>query len=139
MREVFSSINTSEVNLRRTLLEGADIPTFVRNEDLSSLASLLIGAFHPALCVVNDEQYEKAMALLRTIPPQPPAEEEWQCPACKVWVSREFTACWNCETSRVEPPSEGWQCQKCNESVPNTFDVCWNCETPRPEDPQPSL
>ncbi|MDB6138276.1 MAG: hypothetical protein JWO94_1348 [Verrucomicrobiaceae bacterium] len=106
MREVFSSMDTSAVNLRRTLLEDAGIATFVRNEDLSSLTSQLIGFFHPALCVVNDRDFAQAMVILRTLGTGDADGEVWQCPVCNESVPGTFAVCWKCETPRTEdfPP-----------------------------------
>lgn len=134
MIEVFASISSAEVGVRRAMLEEAGIPTFVRNEALSVLTNGFAAPFQPALCVINEEDYAEAMVLLRTLGgPIEPVKTEWQCPGCKERVLNDFAFCWNCETRRPETPSEGWQCPGCNESVPNTFDVCWKCETVRPD------
>ena len=99
MREVFANLSSAEVNLRRTMLEDAGIPTFVRNEALSLLTNAFIGPFQPALCVVDDDQYDEAMTVLRALQ-EPQAGADWVCPGCQEVVPGSFDSCWKCETVR---------------------------------------
>ncbi len=61
------------------------------------------GIFFPQLCVVNDEDYDRAISLILEIRDGTPV---------------------------VLPE---WICSKCEESVPGGFDLCWKCGTDRTE------
>lgn len=101
MKEVFASLDSTEVQLRRAILEDEGIPTFVRNEALSQLANAFIGAFQASLCVMKDEDYDRATALLRAIKAGV-AGPDWLCPQCKEPVPASFNSCWNCETANPD-------------------------------------
>ena len=103
MKEVFVHHDPTIVGFKKSILEGAGIDCFIRNENTS--ATLGAGAFglvqspvfDPALCIVEDQRYDEAMVLLKA------AEE-------------------------VPPVIRGdWRCLKCGESVPGNFPTCWNC------------
>ncbi|MCW1885342.1 DUF2007 domain-containing protein [Luteolibacter flavescens] len=83
----------------QAVLEGAGIPTFIRNESLAHL-EVPIPTFCPALCVVEDGDYERAMQLLH----------ESEAEAAKASI-------------------EDCTCGKCGETNPHSFDICWNCGT----------
>lgn len=112
MNEVFRHSDSALVGLYQSVLEDAGLPTFVRNSDTQqALVGSLVAAilplpeFWPVLCVVDDDDYEEAMALLRSTPssdslPQP----EWTCPQCGESVPPHFAVCWNC--GRVSIPPE---------------------------------
>lgn len=104
MRELYTSIDSSRIGFYKSVLDEAGIPCFIQNETTSQLVNMLAMVFQPTLCIINDEQYEQALALLRPLHDQAPplSEEEWTCPACK-------------------------------ESNPATFDLCWKCQAARPE------
>lgn len=101
MKEVFAHLSAAEVNVRRALLEDAGIHTFVRNEALSTLTNPLIGPFQPSLCVVNDEDFDQAMSILRSMN-APSSAADWTCPQCKELVPGAFDSCWNCQTMKPE-------------------------------------
>ena len=99
MIDVYSSLSSADMNVRRAMLEEAGIPTFVRNEALSLLTNPLIQPFQPALCVVNDEDAAQALALIRHLKDAPQGLD-WSCPKCQESVPAAFDSCWNCESSR---------------------------------------
>jgi hypothetical protein len=97
MKEVFTSIDATEVQLRKAMLDEEGIPSFVRNEALSQLANALVGSFQASLCVMNNEDYERALTVLRAL--KSTAEgPDWICPQCNESVPASFDSCWNCET-----------------------------------------
>lgn len=98
MKELFRERELSQISFYQIVLEGRGIPTFIRNENLSCTEGVSIPDFFPALCVVNDEDYEPAMALIR----QHLTESEQQS-------SQEIT------------------CTECGEISPGNFDSCWSC------------
>ena len=101
MIEVFASISSAEVGVRRAMLEEAGIPTFVGNEALSVLTNGFAAPFQPALCVINEEDYAEAMNVLRTLT-APQVRDDWHCPKCEEWVPNTFDSCWKCETVRPD-------------------------------------
>lgn len=100
MKEIFRDSDHSKVALCQSILEAEGIKTFLRNEHLSSTEAL-IPVFYPALCVVNEAEYEQAVEVLRL----------------------RFQA----DQERVELPDVN--CPNCQEENPATFDVCWSCQT----------
>jgi hypothetical protein len=90
----------------KSLLEDAGIACFIRNlhtqQSLFGLAMAVLPLpdFIPALCVVNDEDYAEAMAILES-----PCDSgaDWKCSACGEAVPAELTACWSCQSPRNEP------------------------------------
>lgn len=84
--------------LFKSVLDQSGIQTFIRN-DLSNngLTEMPSGLFFPTLCVVNDEDYDLAMEILKPIdangtPPGP----DWMCPQCAAEVPGNFDSCWQC-------------------------------------------
>jgi hypothetical protein len=103
MTEVFVHADFTRVGHCKAILEEAGIPCFVRNENTQNLlAGLPDPMCHPALCVTNDSDAERALDLLRD------------------FREAELTT------------APDWKCPQCGESVPGNFDSCWKCETPRP-------
>jgi hypothetical protein len=101
MREVFSSPDVTKVDYYKSVLDEAGISSFIRNENASSIG--LVGPmFFPALCIIEDLDYDIAIRVLK---------------------SRQYT-----ETSVVAD----WTCPSCSEKNPANFEICWNCNTPRP-------
>ena len=105
MKEVLVHHDPTVVGLHKSILEGAGIACFIRNENTSAaLGAGCFGlvqspVFDPVLCIVDDERYDEAMALLKG-------------PAISGAV-----------------PRTEWRCAKCGEMVPGNFDVCWNCSS----------
>src|SRR4051794_16589930 len=104
MREVFVHQDHARVGFYKSILDQADIPNFVRNElSNNSLSELPSPIFFPALCVVNGEDYDRAMQILREISETPPAQTpEWRCQSCSEEVPGTFDSCWSCGKVRVE-------------------------------------
>ena len=105
MKELFRERDFSIVGYYQSVLESEGIATFVRNQNATTMmgTEIPIPEFFPALCVVNDEDYDKAMAIIKD----------------------------RHESNNQAAGSEEWACPSCNESNPGNFDICWSCETPR--------
>jgi hypothetical protein len=97
MKELYRDRHLVQISRFQALLEAAGLPTFIRNEALSQ-AEAPIPTFMPALCVVNDADYDQAVAIIRDTIRQ--AEEspatERPCPVCKEMNPGSFEICWNC-------------------------------------------
>ena len=67
MKELFRERDYTRIGFYQSMLESEGIPTFVRNQDLVTMTTdIPIPEFFPALCVVNDEDYEVALEVLRS-------------------------------------------------------------------------
>ena len=114
MKEVFVHHDPTVVGLQKSILEGAGIDCFIRNENTS--ATLGAGAFglvqspifDPVLCILDDERYDEATALLREAgtPPAVP-RPDWPCPKCGETVPGNFDTCWNCSGGERGADSDG--------------------------------
>ena len=103
MKEVFVHHDPTVVGFQKSILEEAGIACFIRNENTSaSLGAGFFGLvqspiFDPVLCIVDDERYEEAMALLKSAAtPSPVTRSDWRCPKCGEIVPGNFETCWNC-------------------------------------------
>jgi hypothetical protein len=109
MKEVFVHHDPGVVGLRKSILDQAGIACFIRNEYTSaSLGSGIFGivqspVFDPVLCILDDERYDEALALLGggTAPPPLP-RADWQCAKCGETVPGNFAVCWNCASANRE-------------------------------------
>ena len=104
MRELYTSMDSTRIGFYKSVLDEAGIPCFIQNETTSQLVNMLAMVFQPTLCIINDEQYEQALALLK-----PHHEvgsimtaEEWLCPCCKESNPASFDLCWNCQAAKPE-------------------------------------
>jgi Putative prokaryotic signal transducing protein len=106
MREVSVHRDPAIVGYHKSILEGAGIPCFIRNEHTS--ASLGAGfldlvqsqVFDPVLCVMDDDLYDAAVELLRgSIAAVTLDQADWSCGVCHEIVPGNFAACWNCPES----------------------------------------
>jgi hypothetical protein len=101
VREVFTSQDFTQVGYYKSILDEAGISSFIRNENGGN--PMMSGAmFLPALCIVQDADYDEAVRILK---------------------SRQFQ-----ETAG----GADWACPACSEKNPSNFELCWNCNSPRP-------
>ena len=100
MKELFRDPDVTRVGFFQSILESENIPTMIRNRDLTSsgITGMPIPEFYPALCVMNDEDYPRAVQIIR--------EQV---------------------TLNGGPAGEEIRCATCGEINPGTFDVCWSC------------
>ncbi len=111
MREVFVHQDTARVGHYKSILDANGITSFIRNElSNNSLAEMPAGIFFPALCVVNDDDYERALELLRAVhKPEPNDAPDWKCGGCGEEVPGTFDHCWKCgaaETEKLPAPQQ---------------------------------
>lgn len=102
MKEVFAHPDSTRVGYCRSLLEGAGIPCFIRNEHSNHFFTAIpVPAFYPTLCVNNDEDLGNALSLVASaLSPADPDGSDWQCPMCDETVPPGFDICWNCESGK---------------------------------------
>lgn len=103
MKAVFTDREPARVGYFQSVLDNAGILTYVRNQVTNTtVAEMPSGIFFPSLCVVNDEDYDRAIALILEVRDGTPAN------------------------------LPEWTCDSCGESVPGGFDICWRCGAERP-------
>lgn len=104
MREVFVNQDHARVGYYKSVLDQAGIPNFVRNQDSNnSMTDMPSPLFFPALCVLHDDDYDRAMEILGEIYYAPPVQApEWRCSQCAEEVPGNFDSCWQCGALRQD-------------------------------------
>jgi len=93
MELIFRHENNVLVNHAKNILENENIKVVLKNEHAST-------GMHPQfmyleLWVQNDEDIEKAQALINTMESNVNGEE-WSCEKCNETNDGSFEICWNC-------------------------------------------
>jgi hypothetical protein len=100
MKELFRERDYTKVGYFESVLEAEGIPTIVRNKHLtmSGLTEIPIPEFFPALCVIEDADYERAMEIIRRhlTENSEGADREVTCPSCGEANPGNFDICWAC-------------------------------------------
>lgn len=106
MRQVFVNQDHARVGYYKSILDQAGIPNFVRNEDShNSITEMPSPIFFPALCVLHDEDYDRAMEILGEIYRAPASTEpDWRCSQCGEECPDTFDSCWKCGAARFDTP-----------------------------------
>lgn len=103
MKELFREQDITRVTYWGSVLEAAGIPTHIRNQYLtgSGLTEIPIAEFFPALCVINEDDYERAMETIRRTREENEkgSETEIACPSCSELNPGNFEVCWSCGES----------------------------------------
>ena len=100
MIEIFRHANLIKVSIYQRALEEQGIATLIKNETIA-MTEIPIPVFYPALCIMNDEDHAKALAIL------------------KEKITKEET-----ESNSPDIP-----CPSCTESNPANFETCWSCSS----------
>lgn len=101
MKELYTNMDSSRIGLYKSILDEAGIASYIQNENTAQLVNMISPIFQPTLCIVDDDRYDEAVALLKPLNYK--------------------------ETSELPD----WTCAQCSESNPGSFEVCWNCENER--------
>lgn len=100
MKELFRHRDPTVIHHYKTLLEVADIPIIVRNEvlQMSGITEIPIPEFYPNICVMNDEDYDRARTILKEAmtEQQTASGEDTACPNCKEPNPGNFEVCYLC-------------------------------------------
>ena len=103
MIEIYRHYDHARVGLLESLLKGQGIEVHMRNMHAATgITEIPIPEFYPRLCVLKEEDVERAVALLQQF-----------------------------EEDEKRPLGEDWLCQKCGEKVPDSMGECWSCQAPR--------
>ena len=92
---------SADQEMLKTLLDEANIPCMIRNENLSTaLGALPLAEGAPEIWIQNDEDYPRAQEI---VDGWRQAEIEnhgpWVC-RCGETIEGQFTSCWNCGKER---------------------------------------
>lgn len=98
MKPVFSSADAMQLGFLRSALEEAGIATYLQNEySHNVLSAVPIDLFKPTLYVANDDDYERAVTLVKDVTrPKHSGGKDWTCPQCGEDIPGNFEMCWNC-------------------------------------------
>ncbi len=78
MKELYRERDYSIVGYHQSILEAEGIPTIVRNRDLVGMTTEVpIPDMFPALCVVDDADYERALEILKEAAPPEGGRQEY--------------------------------------------------------------
>ncbi|RYD27721.1 MAG: DUF2007 domain-containing protein [Verrucomicrobiaceae bacterium] len=101
MIELLRQRDLTKISYYQSLLEAAGIPTFIRNENLSTTEGVSIPDFFPALCIVNDTDEAAAVQIMRGDMEQAEqaADGDVTCAKCSEVSPANFGSCWNCGTA----------------------------------------
>jgi hypothetical protein len=98
MREVFRSADFTEVGYYKTILDEQGIVSFIQNQNTGNPA-MSGAAFSPTLCVMNDDDFDKAIRVLKERQAST-SGPDWKCPACHETNPGNFDICWKCQAVR---------------------------------------
>lgn len=99
MKRIAASANSAELGLLKSRLEAEGIPCHIRNEQVSQVIPTT--AFAAELCVIQDEDYPRALELLDSWrQTSSEIQQPWVCPKCGERLEGQFAACWKCGTVR---------------------------------------
>ncbi|MGJ8632490.1 MAG: DUF2007 domain-containing protein [Luteolibacter sp.] len=104
MTELFSDNTPGRISYYQAILEADGIQTFVKNQNVSGTEGML-HIFAPILCVVNDQDANRAKQLINDNAPSevPDTAPDITCQNCKEPNPANFAKCWNCETELTLP------------------------------------
>lgn len=97
MTEIFRHRDSALVGHLQKLLQSEGIETFFRNEHVSATAFPL-AEFTPALCVVDDADVDRGLAIARTYleAGRNEVSADIVCPNCREPSPGNFAECWSC-------------------------------------------
>ncbi len=98
MKELYSNMDSSRIGLCQSVLEGAGIASYIQNENSPWLVNMMSPVVQPTLCILDDDSYDEAVALLKPL------------------------------NDIAASTGADWTCAKCGEINPSSFEVCWSCE-----------
>jgi hypothetical protein len=99
MKLLFSA-KIEDLDILKSLLDREGIASEVTNDSVP-----LPGAeFYPKLWIVEDSEFPKAEAILKTFQNEQPVKTttrgSWRCPTCGENIEEQFSSCWKCGTAR---------------------------------------
>lgn len=97
MKRVFRHESIAEIALVRGVLEHHGIACIVKNEQLAgALGEIPFLECQPEVCVLDDDDVERAEALIARHFAPADAHTAWVCAHCGETNEGQFGACWRC-------------------------------------------
>jgi hypothetical protein len=104
MTKVFIAQHPLEAHFVKGMLESNGIPSEIRGEALFGVrGELPIMETSPEVWILNDDQVNEALAVLRypsTEPNEAGKHQAWRCARCGETIEPQFTACWQCNADK---------------------------------------
>jgi len=102
MKHIYTSDNIVVLHSVKNVLAFNNIESFVKNEHIAPVgASHGINNIFHELWILNDQDYEKAAAIIENHVENPEPVDSWVCPRCSEENGGNFEVCWKCQS----PPS----------------------------------
>lgn len=103
MKELCRESNPARMAMMRSLLDSRGIETVVEREfeyDPFSIITMVPPRLDPGLCVVHEDDFEKAESILHELfrSEKGKSREEVACPKCGAMNPANFEVCWSCES-----------------------------------------
>ncbi|MFT5465058.1 MAG: hypothetical protein ACI8UO_000144 [Verrucomicrobiales bacterium] len=107
MRKIYENIDFTGVGHFESVLKEAGIETLLKNTAASStMGEVPFTEVYPELWVLNDEDYDRALEILKPYyEVMMENRADWVCANCKTEVEGTFGECWNCGRMRDEVPA----------------------------------
>jgi hypothetical protein len=99
MIEIYRHANLIKVSFYQRKLEEQGIATLLRNETIA-MTEIPIPVFYPALCIMNDDDHQRALEILKEVIELEQTQSDAPdaaCPACSEMNPANFETCWSCE------------------------------------------
>jgi len=106
MKQIYSARDEVDAEMVKSALADAGIESAVQGGGLSAvLGAIPVTEGTLPSVWVRDEDADRAATVLAEFqhPPKPQGAA-WKCPKCGEMIDPQFTACWNCGTTRPELP-----------------------------------
>ena len=101
MKKVYGSHDPIQIAQLRSLLEASHISCITRNDFLMGAAGELpVMECWPELWVIENNQHERARALIDAFLHSNGAAPAWDCPQCAEPIDAPFSQCWRCGHER---------------------------------------
>lgn len=100
MKKLISLDDRTQLYLLKSILESEDIICFIKNEYPPAAGELPPISAMPELWIVNNNQYDQAMALIQENLLSPQPSISWTCPQCGEELEGQFTTCWRCGVNK---------------------------------------
>ena len=103
MKKVYENMEYTRVGYFQSILEAEGIRTTVQNYGVSTaMGELPFTEVFPELWVLDDQDCERALRLIRKELEEPPKPKigEWTCSKCGSTVDAGYMECWKCGASK---------------------------------------
>lgn len=96
MKKVYSADNLPMSGYIKGLLESCEIECVLRNQNLAgAMGELPPIECWPEVWVLNDEDYDEAMRIVKSATSEVTGKDSWQC-RCGERIDGQFRMCWAC-------------------------------------------